>query len=85
MTIDLTEAELAIIDDCITESNYTCLAIITGNEKGDKAWAERRHIELVELRSKIDRQTDRVRATKTPDEAWENAINEVRKAWGDDE
>lgn len=78
MTIDLTEAELAIIDDCITESNYTCLAIITDNEQGDKAWAERRHIELVELRSKIDRQTED-RVTKTPDEAWANAVREIRE------
>lgn len=78
--MNLTDAELNILDDCITEANYACLKIVTGEREGDKAWAERRHIELVQLRQKLGRIIEAERRrnnTKTPEEAWKSAVKQM--------
>lgn len=86
--LNLTPAEITLLDDAVSYAAFYFIGVITGNIEGDKAWAERRHIELVALRRKLIEQQERYikrHSTKTPEKAWADAIEQVNKAWGENE
>ena len=85
MNITLSNAEISLLDDYLGTLSEKYIDDITSSTSDDEGWAWRRLLEIANLRSKINEQAGRNLERVEPDDAWEKAINEVRKAWEDDE